>query len=497
MKRFFLLLTSFVCGGVIMGLELAASRLLAPTFGYSIYVWGALLSVVMGALALGYFLGGWFIDRKPTSDSLYGIILIAFFMTVFVSIFGINVVRVFESQGMVVGSALATLFVFGVPMTLLAMVSPMVIRLNTESLGVVGVSSGQIYAVSTLGSIAGTFASAFYLIPSFGTKATIHVMAFLLLVVSLAGLAKKKYAPAVGVMLFVLLLPQPSSPNVIYEAESEYSLIRVIQKGDLIGLIVNQDRWSQTTYRKGVFLTGGYWDYFSLGPLMTDVDDVLIIGVAGGGSLKQLKHFYPELSIDAVEIDPKVIEVAKEYFDVTEGDGVDIIIEDGRTFVRNTENKYDLIELDVFSGGPNIPYYMATQEFSQDVYGILNDDGILMVNVLSSRGYIKLSDVIANTLETVFPSVYVVDLGGNQIIVAFKNETGLREYFTPLRNVSGVFSDAANHTLYHTRISQGPDVVFTDDHAPIEPLVHEMLSIKDNEQAKEMQKNYLAEYYGS
>jgi len=298
-------------------------------------------------------------------------------------------------------------------------------------------------------------------------------------------------------MLFVLLLPQPSSPNVIYEAESEYSLIRVIQKGDLIGLIVNQDRWSQTTYRKGVFLTGGYWDYFSLGPLMTDVDDVLIIGVAGGGSLKQLKHFYPELSIDAVEIDPKVIEVAKEYFDVTEGDGVDIIIEDGRTFVRNTENKYDLIELDVFSGGPNIPYYMATQEFSQDVYGILNDDGILMVNVLSSRGYIKLSDVIANTLETVFPSVYVVDLGGNQIIVAFKNETGLREYFTPLRNVSGVFSDAANHTLYHTRISQGPDVVFTDDHAPIEPLVHEMLSIKDNEQAKEMQKNYLAEYYGS
>ncbi|MFH1789332.1 MAG: fused MFS/spermidine synthase, partial [Candidatus Altiarchaeota archaeon] len=477
MRDGFLLLVAFAGGAVIMGLEFSASRVLAPFFGYSIYVWGALLGVIMGALALGYFLGGWLIDRSPREDVLFKVILAAFLLTVAIPVYDKKLILLVEDTGTVYGSMLATTILFSFPMTLLAMISPMIIRLKTKAVSELGVSSGVIYAVSTIGSIFGTFATAFYLIPTYGTKTTILIASTVLLAVSLAGLARRKYVPLAAFILVVLLIPQQSSPNVIYQTESEYSLIKVLDEGDVMRLAVNQDRWSQTVAKKDSILTGGYIDYFNLGPVLADVGEVLIIGVAGGGSVRQLRHFYPGVAIDAVEIDPTMIEVAEAYFNLSIGEGVRVIVEDGRTYLRKTERKYDFIEVDVFSGGPNIPYYLATREFFESAYGHMTDDGVLMMNVLSIGAYLQLADVVSKTVASVFPSVYVVDRGVNQIIVAYKKKTPVEEYLRPLRGVSGELAPVANHTLYHTRLPRGPDMVLTDDHAPIEGMIHEMLEI--------------------
>ena len=473
--RGFLLITAFVCGGVIMGLELTASRLLAPTFGYSTYVWGALLGVVMAGLSIGYYVGGRLADKDNTTNNTYLIILMAFLFSVLIPYYGSAMISLVENQGVILGSALGVLFVFGPPILLLAMVSPMIIKLNTTAVGEVGAKAGAVYSISTIGSIAGTFVTAFYLIPSYGTRITILVMAALLLIVALIGLGRKRYLYVVLLLAVVMILPQPSSPDIVYQTESEYSLIKVIQRGDTLRLVVNQDRWTQTAYRPGEIVTGRYWDYYTLGLFLADIDDVLVIGVAGGGSVRQLQHFRPDVRIDAVEIDPKMIEVAKEYFNLTEGERLNIIIEDGRTFIRNTDKRYDLISMDAFSGGPNIPYYLTTREFFQDAYDRLNDGGVLMMNVLSVNRYMKLTESIAVTMGDVFTSVYIIDLDTNQILIAYKNKTSIQEYYMPLKDVTAELTPAASHAQTHTRTPTGDGMILTDDHAPIERMIHEMI----------------------
>ena len=473
--RRFLLLTAFVCGGVIMGLELAASRLISPTFGYSTYVWGALLGVVMAGLSIGYFIGGCLADKNHSTNNTYLIILMAFLFAAAIPYYGSAMIALVENQGVILGSALSVLFVFGPPIILLAMVSPMIIKLNTKAVGEVGAKAGTVYAVSTLGSIAGTFITAFYLIPSYGTRITILVMAALLLIVALIGLGRKKYLYVALLLAVVMILPQPSSPDIVYQTESEYSLIKVVRHGDTLRLVVNQDRWTQTTYRPGEIMTGRYWDYVTLGLFLSDADDVLVVGVAGGTSIRQLQHFRPDVRIDAVEIDPKMIEVAEEYFNLTIGENLNIIIEDGRTFIRNTNKRYDLIVIDAFGGGPNIPYYLTTREFFQDAHDCLNDGGILMMNVLSVNDYMKLTESIAETMSDVFPSVYIIDLQTNQIIIAYKNKTSTQEYYQPLKEVPPELTPAANHATTHTRTPTGDGTILTDDHAPIERMIHEMI----------------------
>jgi spermidine synthase len=460
-----------------MGLELSASRLLAPAFGYSIYVWGALLGVVMAALAVGYFLGGWIADKSGRESVLYEIIMLSFLFTVFIPLYGGRVFYVVSGSSVVLGSAATTLLIFGIPMTLLAMVSPMVIRLNTERIGLVGFSSGTVYAVSTLGSIVGTFATAFYLIPEHGTKNTILFMAALLLLVALAGLAREKYFPVAAFLLFVMLVPQYTDSDVVYQTESPYSLIKVVSHGDFLTLVVNQGIWSQTTIQRGHILNGLYHDYFSIGPALSRPGDALVLGVGGGISVKQLEHFYPSITIEAVDIDPKIIKVAKDYFNLTESERVKVVVEDARTYVRRTPKGYDFIEVDVFSGGPNIPHYLATEEFFSDAKNRLNDGGVLMMNVLSYKGYMELTEAVAGTMAGVFPSVYVIDAGGNQIIVAFKNETSFEEYQTRLNAVSGELSPVAGKALAGSRKAEGSSVVLTDDRTQIEELIQEMLSL--------------------
>ena len=182
-----LYLTSFLCGATIMVLEILGFRLLAPYFGYSISIWGSLLGVVMMAMTAGYYMGGFLADRRPHSGMLYLMVLVAAGYT-FLLLFTYPAIMRFSAQfDLVAGSLLATLLLFAIPMTTLSTVSPFVIRLLARE-GGVGTAAGRIYAISTVGSIVGTFLTSFYLIPTIGTRASLMVSVATLTLMSGLGL---------------------------------------------------------------------------------------------------------------------------------------------------------------------------------------------------------------------------------------------------------------------------------------------------------------------
>jgi predicted membrane-bound spermidine synthase len=183
----FLLLIAFVCGAVVMGVELVGSRVLAPFFGSSIFVWGSLISVFMGALSLGYYSGGWFSDKSPDLFKLAGIIFLAALFILTVPLTGKPVNNFISDLNFDVrwSTLFASTILFFLPVALLGVVSPYIIKMSTSKLENIGVRAGSVYAVSTLGSIAGTLLTSFYLISVIGVSAIFYC--FGLLLILLAG----------------------------------------------------------------------------------------------------------------------------------------------------------------------------------------------------------------------------------------------------------------------------------------------------------------------
>ena len=180
-------MTSTVAGAVIMGLELAAFRLYAPYFGYSIYVWGTMISVVMGALAVGYALGGWIADRDGGERSVYYAILASALYQLVIILTVHALLQSLSAAGDFVGTVAATLIIFAPPMLALATVPPLVTLLLVRSLRV-GAAAGMVYALSTMGSIAGILATSFWLVPHFGTMMTLEVICAVSLLLGIFGL---------------------------------------------------------------------------------------------------------------------------------------------------------------------------------------------------------------------------------------------------------------------------------------------------------------------
>jgi len=264
---------AFISGAVIMGLELAASRLLAPHFGYSIYIWGSLLGVIMLALAIGYFLGGWLIDKNPTDSVLYKTIFASAILTAIIPIHSFPILSILSFLGLIWGSLISTTVIFGPPMVLLAMVSPMVIRLKSRTVEGVGETSGFVYAVSTVGSILGTFVTAFYLIPDLGTQKTILGFSIVLFMISFLRIGSILRITFLVILPFGFFVPVMlySMSGMAHHTESEYNVINVYQKENLTILMLGYTGGSQTVSYKNQTLTGRYYDY-STGLINLDIN---------------------------------------------------------------------------------------------------------------------------------------------------------------------------------------------------------------------------------
>ncbi|MFH2104760.1 MAG: fused MFS/spermidine synthase [Parcubacteria group bacterium] len=495
-KKTFLLITAFTSGMSIMALEISASRLLAPHFGTSLFVWTNIIGVVMIALSAGYYWGGKLADRRPQISLLLKLILTAGIIFLFIPwliqplsfLFDLGFLSSISGSVFIFfGSLLVTLILFAFPLSLLGMVSPFIIKLCSQDNKQIGNVAGSVFALSTVGSIIGTFLPTLWLIGAMGTKATITIFALALIVIASVGLVGKKYYKLTWLILLMIPLwgvshlPVKATDGLVFEDESVYQYLQVVDEGNKRYLIYNEGGGFQSAYSKDKILTGMYYDYFATLPYLIPTDEkrVLILGLAGGIISKQLDHYFGnEIKIDGVEIDGKVIAAANQYFDL-QNDSLTVYKQDGRVFLQQTENKYNLIIVDAYQKQMYIPWTLTTQEFWREASAKLSDQGLVVINVNASSSNSSLLQAIANSMASIFPNTYLAKAGDidswNYMIVASNQELDW-DFLSAstddpeLLNIANKLSDNIRVFGYNPN-----QTVLTDDKAPIEFMVDSMI----------------------
>jgi predicted membrane-bound spermidine synthase len=494
----------FVGGVSTIGIELSASRLIAPYFGDSTFIWANLIGMTMLYLSIGYKLGGRVADRAPRADLLFGLTAIAGFAAGMIPFLSRPILRLsldaFDSIsiGAFYGSLLGVILLFAVPITLLGFVSPFAIRLLVEDVAKTGNTAGGLYALGTVGSLVGSFLPALFMIPLVGTTWTFYILSLALILVALFGLVVARRLPAgLGSAGLALLLTfvtisaagaqikPPYRGVLVHEAESAYNYIQVLDEDGRILLALNEGQAIHSVYDPTTLLTGGPWDYFTLGPAFAEGFDpenvraACIVGLAGGTAARELAAAYPGIAIDGVEIDPVIADLAYEYFGLGEVENLDLAVEDGRYFLNITDGSYDLIILDAYHQ-PYIPFQLTTVEFFETARDRLNPGGSVVVNVGRTETDFRLVDVLSSTMREVFPYVFAVDVVGfnNTMLIGLSDVASIEAFTSNLalfpdgslgRQVGAIALAGGN-----PRPGPAGGDVFTDDHAPIE-LITDLL----------------------
>jgi spermidine synthase len=448
-------------------------------------VWANLIGLILIYLSVGYWVGGRYADRHAAPAALGRLLLIAAALIAVLPFVAHPVldlaVRGFDrlSAGAVVGSFFATVALFSGPVTLLGMVSPFAIRLALRDLDQAGTVAGRLYALSTAGSIAGTFLPALLTIPWIGTQRTMLATAALLAVagVALSGLRWI----GVPVLAAGLMLVPPGaireSSGLLFETESPYQYVRVASVGDARHLELNEGISSQSVWRARTVLTGGEWDMFLVMPplLAHPVHDVLVIGSAGGSIARAYALYYPQAHVDGVEIDPAVTAAARRFMGLDDIPTLRTVTDDGRTYLRTTSKRYDLVIVDAYRE-EYVPFYMATREFFQLVRDHLRSGGAVALNVAQVPEDHRLPDAVGGTLATVFPQVWHWPaLRFNQLVLGFDAPS---DAATMRARLAGLAPELAQlGTLFardvqRTAPSSDP---LTDDRAPVEWITDRMI----------------------
>jgi spermidine synthase len=472
----------FGAGTGSLATEIAASRLLAPYFGSSTIVWANLIGIVLGSLAIGYWIGGRLADRRPEPRLLGGIVLAA---AVWVAITPF-VARPFLDQavanldeasaGAVIGSFFAVVLLFAPAVVLLGMVSPFAIRLALVGVENAGAVAGRFYALSTFGSLLGAFVPALVTIPLAGTQRTLlGTAAFLALSGSL--LLGRRYLLVVGLLAALLLVPPgavKAEPGLLHEEDSLYQFVQVIERPDGRRLLrLNEGVAVHSLWRRDTVLTGGVWDSFLAVPALLDrpLRRVAILGNAGGTVGRAMGVFYPRAEIDGVELDPAVSRVGFEYFGMGDNPRLHVHDADARPFLAESEGGYDLIVVDAYHQ-PYVPFYLATREFFRLVRERLAPGGIVALNVATVPGDNALEDGIAGTLAHEFAEVRAWPvLTFNHIVIGFD-----RPRSGPLRpqhrRIQVLVSLLERQLSPPVAAASRP---WTDDRAPVEWVTDKMI----------------------
>lgn len=497
-KSKYLLFIAFISGFSIMAIELAASRLLAPFFGNSLFIWTNIIGLIMVFLSLGYYFGGKLADKNPDPLLILRIIFFAAIFILFIPFLLEPIVSIstidslmenHASLVIIIGSFLTTLVLFIVPISLLGMVSPFIIKLliigdKKEE----GTKSGLVFAFSTVGSILGTFLSSLVSIPFLGTNYTVFAAAAILLVCTTPFIFKKKLYFILVFLSFVLYyslwgfynkLNQDKS--LVFEDESVYHHIKIREKGEYSYLHLLGDNSFSSLYKEDLGISGTYFDYFSLLPYVESnkkEKSVVIVGMAGGTMVHQYNNILGNefnFQINGVELDKKLISIVKERFNL-KYDNLNVHNIDGRMFFRQKRGKYDIIIIDAFSKQLYIPHHLATKEFFAEISSHLTNKGVMAINVVAFSPDSKILKAVLNTLSTSFNHVYVAPsehsfnyfvLGSNQEIDFANIENQINN--KSLKKIAGFVKGSVKEMNYdpHT-------MVLTDDRAPTEFLTDKM-----------------------
>ncbi len=501
----YLFIAVFASGMTTLAIELSASRLLGNIFGTSNLVWASIIGLILIYLTVGYFIGGRWADRSPTPKTMYTLLLWGAFLCGIVPIPAAPILRfaadAFDQLrvGVLFGSFTAVLILFSVPVTLLGMISPFAIRLAIRNPEESGTVAGRIYAISTLGSFIGTFLPVLVMIPLIGTTRTFFVFGIFLCLVALVGLwlssGWRTALPWLWMPIILSLLTGfrvgksiKATAGQIYETESTYNYIQVLEKDSYRYLRLNEGQGIHSVYHPTDLVSHGPWMQFLAAPFFNAppyeperVKRIAIIGLAAGTLVRQATAAFGPIPIDGFEIDPKIIEVGRRYFDMNQPN-LNAIAMDGRWGLEQSPYRYSLIAVDAYRP-PYIPWHLTTQEFFQIVRDHLESDGVLAVNVGRAPDDRRLVDDLVSTIATSFPSVYATDVPGsfNTIIYATVKPTQFEHLYT---NLLALHQRKDIHPLLLesikvAAISRAPispsGTVYTDDLAPIEWITNRMV----------------------
>ena len=400
--------------------------------------------------------------------------------------------------GLLAGTFISVLILLVVPVILLGVTSPFAIKLSIRQAQGIGRISGQIYAISTLGSFIGTFLPILILLPYVGVYRSFLVVSGLLMGVALFGLwravslrAALVYLWAPFLLLVILFFGLPGSDRLtsgmIYEGESSYNYIQVVEKNDLRVLRLNEGQGQHSVYHPTRLIYNGPWEMVLAAPFFNaaaepgDVNSLAIVGLAAGTTARQATLVFGSIPIDGWEIDPLIIEVGQKYFDMNMPN-LQAYAQDGRWGLAHSTEKYTIIGIDAYRP-PYIPPHLTTVEFFQIVKDRLTEDGVAVVNVGRSPSDRSLIGALANTLDEVFPSVFVVDVpeSFNSIIYATKRPaswSNLVANFDRLsqeENVHPLLIEVLQRAILLRQEVPESKLVFTDDRAPIEWITNTMV----------------------
>lgn len=473
--RKYLLFTSvFVCGMCVMIVELVGSRLFAPFFGTGIYVWTVLIGVILGAMAIGYALGGRMADKNSSLSRYSVIISVGALLTAYIIVFG---KLISTTMALIlpntVGAILAALFLFVPVAVALGLVSPYAVKLAVKSLEISGRTVGSLYAASTLGSITGTFIAGFALIPLLSNTVVLAivsiVLAVLALVVALYAHKDAKIVTSITLAVVVLfaVLAQFLPPitilpgKIIAEGNTRYSYVTIYDHNNIRTMLIDNSHASGR-YLDSDALVYEYSKAYEIArELNNNIEKTLMIGGAG---YSYPQHFLKNYTgtMDVVEIDSGVTALARKYFGLKNDPRLKIFHQDARIFLNKNETEYDVIYGDAFAANTP-PYQLCTLEATKRIYKSLADDGIFAVNTIDRVAGGKFFESYYSTLAEVFPHILVFlpqsrALRKQQNIVMFASKNAPQQ--------SGESSYWGSQ--YHGEI--GKRKILTDNHSPVETL---------------------------
>ena len=472
-----------VSGAVLMALEILSSRVLAPHFGNSVYVWGSIISVFLAALSVGYLA-----DREPRMASLGRLIALAGIFEALLLLAGGRLAAVLGAWtgNSPVGTLLAAAVLFGPASVLLAMVSPYAVRLAARDLGHLGHTTGRLYALSTLGSLAGTLGCTFVLIPFLALRQILALVLAATAVTALFALAeawRKETLAAVLASLLLLLslssgwLPERREKGLIYERVSPYQSLEVRESEGVRTLV--SDRISQASVRMAdgepALLYPRYVPAALL--LAPKISRMLVLGLGGGSVGTYLGRRLPDLHVDYVDIDPAVPEVARRFLGFRPGPHARVIVTDARGFLHGAKETWDFIYCDTYIG-LSVPFHLTTVQFLDEVHRHLAPHGVFGLNLAAGLGD-PFSRAMYRTVRNRFANTYVVDIRGASNVLVLGTDDGHLSWDDLTRRAEELGPtlrfdpplERLAHAFAETNFDPATAALLTDEFAPVDRLI--------------------------
>ncbi len=485
----------FLVNAVSMILELVASRVLSPYFGSSNLVWTAVIGIILLSSSIGNYYGGIIADKKEINKYLKIILLLSSVFVLLIPIIHQNVISIiiFFTTNIKIGAIAATVLLFFVPSLFMGLLTPIILKLKLDNIENAGKVSGSFYAIATVGGIFGTFLGGFLLIPKFGSVYILFMLAITLAILLL--FVDLKFDKAIIVIISVITLvssfgmyyytsENSTNGNKVLENDikekvsydTEYGRVIIYNstyKGDLVRILNIDSGYESATYIDEEKCNDLIFEYTKQYNLMFEanpnIENTLLIGGAGYSYPKYYISNYLDKKMDVVEIDGKITEIAKKYFyldklikdyNLNENNRLNLITEDGRTYLNSNTKKYDAILNDAFSGSSPAKS-LTTVEAVQKIKNSLNENGMYLTNIISSLEgkNKKFLNAEINTLKKVFNNVYVIP--------CIEGEKDLEKTINSMVIATDLelnFENAYNFI-------NDNEIVLTDDYCPVESLI--------------------------